>query len=353
VEEGLPFGRRALDMALKFNIPAVQVEALNTLSIAVRGEDHQGGLNLLRQAIDLAEQNDLWREAMRAHYNFAAANDDNRALQIKHYDRAIELARMIGLIYQEISMWTGSISFAVWMGDLRYGLQELPKIKGRLKKVVDLGLLIADVSYLEGDIYRFQGDLESALQKYLQALKIYDENERKLAVSNTIGPAAWLLIEMGLPEHLDQAYELLQIAIEIEPTHTVYIALFVQLFIRKGDLKEAENYLKKAQAADQENPAQWHQFWVFLTKSQLLAANQRWDEAWVEYNQTLELPVLKEYPWFKADTLKKLAETHLARGEDEDIGRAIAQLGEALEIFEDIGAAGYVGQVKALLEELD
>jgi tetratricopeptide (TPR) repeat protein len=260
---------------------------------------------------------------------------------------------MIGLRNQEISMWTGSISFAVWMGDLRYGLQELPKIKERLKNVVDPGLLIADVSYLEGDIYRFQGDLESALQKYLQALKIYDENERKLAVSNTIGPAAWLLIEMGLPEHLDQAYELLQIAVEIEPNHTVYIALFVQLFIRKGDLKEAENYLKKAQAADQENPAQWHQFWVLLTKSQLLAANQRWDEAWVEYNQTLELPVLKEYPWFKADTLKKLAETHLARGEDEDIGRAIAQLGEALEIFEDIGAAGYVGQVKALLEELD
>ena len=90
-----------------------------------------------------------------------------------------------------------------------------------------------------------------------------------------------------------------------------------------------------------------------MTKSQLLATNQQWDEAWAEYNQTLELPVLKEYPWFKADTLKKLAETHLARGEDEDIGRAKELMGEALEIFEDIGATGYIGQVEALLEELD
>ncbi len=352
MEEGLLFGQRALDMAQKFNIPAVQVEALNTLSIAVSKEDRQGGLTLNLQAIDLAEQNNLWREAMRAHYNFAGSNDDNRALQVKHYDRAIELARMIGLSYQEISMWTGSISFAVWMGDLRYGLQELPKIKERLKKVVDLGLLIAGVSYLEGDIYRFLGDLESALPKYLQALKIYDENERKLAVSNTIGPAAWLLIELGLPEHLDQAHDLLQIAIEIEPNHTIYLALFVPLFIQKGKFKEAQNYLKKAQAAYQENPDPWAQYWIFLTKSQLLAANLQWDEAWVEYSQTIEVPVLREYPWFKADTFKQWAEAHLARGEAEDNARARELLEEALAIFADIGATGYVEKVEAQLREL-
>ena len=167
-------------MAERINIPAVQVEALNTLSIAVRVEDRQEGVNLLQQAIDLAERNSLWREAMRAHYNFAGGNDDNRAVQVEHYDRAIELARMIGLISQEISMWTGSVSFVVWMGELSYGVQELPKIKARLKKMVDPGLLIADVSYLEGDIYRFQGDLETALLKYMQALKIYQENERTL-----------------------------------------------------------------------------------------------------------------------------------------------------------------------------
>ena len=44
---------------------------------------------------------------------------------------------------------------------------------------------------------------------------------------------------MGLPEHLDQVYDLLQIAIEIEPNHTIYPALFVPLFIQKGNLKEA------------------------------------------------------------------------------------------------------------------
>ena len=352
MDEGLPFGQRALEMAEKFNISAVQVEALNTLSIAVSREDRQEGLNLCQQAIDLAEQNNLWRGAMRAHYNFANLNDDNRAVQIKHYDRAIELARMIGLSYQEISMWTGSISFAVWMGDLGYGLQELPKIKARLKKVVDLGLLIADVSYLEGDIYRFLGDLESALPKYLHALKIYDENERKLGMSNTIGATAWLLIEMGLPEHLDQAHDLLQIAIEIEPTHAIYLALFVPLFIRKGDLAEAQNYLNKAQGAYQENPDPWAQYWIFLTKSQLLTANQEWNEAWAEYDNTIELPVLMEYPWFKADTLKQWAEAHLARGEAGDRSRARELLEESLTMFEDIGATGYVEKVEAQLEEL-
>ena len=54
------------------------------------------------------------------------------------------------------------------MGDLRYGFQELPKIKERLKKMIDPGSLRASVSYVEGDIYRFLGDLETALPKKQQ-----------------------------------------------------------------------------------------------------------------------------------------------------------------------------------------
>jgi tetratricopeptide (TPR) repeat protein len=105
--------------------------------------------------------------------------------------------------------------------------------------MIDPGSLRASVSYVEGDIYRFQGDLETALPKYQQAQKFFDGIGDKLNLSNTIGATAWLLIEMGLPEHLDQAYDLLQIAIEIEPNHTIYLALFVALFIQKGNLKEA------------------------------------------------------------------------------------------------------------------
>ena len=89
-----------------------------------------------------------------------------------------------------------------------------------------------------------------------------------------------------------------------------------------------------------------------MTKSQLLAANLQWDEAWVEYSQTIEVPVLREYPWFKADTFKQWAEAHLARGEAEDNARARELLEEALAIFADIGATGYVEKVEAQLREL-
>ena len=157
---------------------------------------------------------------------------------------------------------------------------------------------------------------------------------------------------MGQPEHLDQSYDLLQIAVEIEPTHAIYLALFVPLFIQKGNLAEAQNYSKKAQAAYQENPAPWDQYWISLTKSQLLAANQQWDDAWAEYDKTVQLPVLMEYPWFKADTLRQWAEAHLARGEAGDKTRAKELLAEALGIFEGIGATGYVERVDVQLKEL-
>ena len=197
---------QALEMARKFNIPAVQVEALNTISIAIQREDHQKGAELIQQAVDLAEQNNLWREAIRAHNNYAGSvGEDNRALQRKHFARAIELARMMGLTSQELSIWTGAVSSAVWMGDIRYGLQELPKIKERLKKTVDQELQLELLGYIEGDILRFQGDLKNALPKYERALKTHDKLDNKLAVSNTIGATAWLLIEMGQPGQLDYA----------------------------------------------------------------------------------------------------------------------------------------------------
>ena len=124
------------------------------------------------------------------------------------------------------------------------------------------------------------------------------------------------------------------------------------LFIRKGDLAEAQNYLNKAQSAYQENPDPWAQYWVYLTKSQLLAANHQWDEAWAEYNETLQRPVLRDYPWFKADTLKQWAEAHQARDEVGDMNRARDLLADALGIFEKIGATGYVEKVGGQLEEL-
>jgi tetratricopeptide (TPR) repeat protein len=354
-EEGLPMAYKALKMARKFDIPAVQVEALNTISIATQREDRQKAADLMKQAVDLAEQNELWREAMRAHNNYAElVGEDNKALQRKHFARAIELARMMGLTDKELSFWISSISWAVWKGDIRYGLQELPKIKERVKKTVDPELQLGSLSYIEGDILRFQGDLESALPKYQLTLETHEALGNKLGVSNAIGATAWLLIESGEPDQLDMAYDLLQsnLELEIDPNRAIYLSLLVQLFVKKGKHREARSYLKKAQAAYQANPAAWSLYWVCLTEAQLLAGRQEWDGVWAAYQKTVEVPVLSGYPWFMADTLKFWAEAYLARGEAEDRPRARELLGEALAIFEDIGASGYVDRVKEKVEEL-
>jgi hypothetical protein len=53
-----------------------------------------------------------------------------------------------------------------------------------------------------------------------------------------------------------------------------------------------------------------------------------------------------------ADTLKNWAEVLLSRGAEEDIVRAREMLGQALAIFEDIGASGYVERVNEKIREL-
>jgi predicted Ser/Thr protein kinase/tetratricopeptide (TPR) repeat protein len=143
-------------------------------SLVDQYKDHQKGADLIQQAVDLAEQNNLWREAIRAHTNYAHyVGEDNKALQRKHFARAFELARMMGLTDLELSIWTGAVSWAVWMAEIRYGLQELPKIKERLKKTIDPEVRLGLLGYIEGDILRFQGDLESALPKYQRALETH------------------------------------------------------------------------------------------------------------------------------------------------------------------------------------
>ena len=47
-----------------------------------------------RRDVEIAEQNNLWQEAIRAHNSYAHyVGEDNKALQRKHYARAIELAK--------------------------------------------------------------------------------------------------------------------------------------------------------------------------------------------------------------------------------------------------------------------
>jgi tetratricopeptide (TPR) repeat protein len=307
----------------------------------------------MKQAVDLAEQNELWREAMRAHNNYAnSVGEDNKNLQREHYARAIELARMMGLTDMELRFWLGSLSWAVWKGDIRFGIQELPKIKERIKKTVDPEMHIGQIAYNEGDILRFQGDLESALPKYQLALNSSEATDNKLGVSNTIGATAWLLIESGRPDQLEMAYDYLQRALEIVPHHAIHLCLLAQLFVKKGDHAEARKYFEQGQTAYLTNPDAWSLYWVYLIEAQLLAAQQEWEEAWAAYQKTVDVPVLGEYPWFMADTLRFWAEAYLARGEAEDKPRARELLGQALVIFEDIGASGYVDRVNEKIEEL-
>jgi tetratricopeptide (TPR) repeat protein len=162
------------------------------------------------------------------------------------------------------------------------------------------------------------------------------------------------LIESGQPDQLDYAYDLLQrsLELEIDSDQAIHLSLVAQLFIKKRNHKEARSYLIKAQTAHQENPAAWSQYWVLLTEAQLLANRREWAMAWVAYQKTVEAPVLSEYPWFMADTLKNWSEAHLARGAAEDGPRARELLEQALVIFEDIGASGYVERVNEKIREL-
>jgi hypothetical protein len=83
----------------------------------------------------------------------------------------------------------------------------------------------------------------------------------------------------------------------------------------------------------------------------LLAANQQWDDAWAEYDQTLELPFLGSTPGSRR-TPSNNGQRPIWRVARLKISPTQELLEEALAIFADIGATGYVDKVEAQLEEL-
>lgn len=89
-----------------------------------------------------------------------------------------------------------------------------------------------------------------------------------------------------------------------------------------------------------------------MIKSQLLAANQQWNDSLSAFEETVDLPPLKEYPWFVADTFRLWSDAHLARGEADDQARAKQLLEKSLTIFENIGATVYAERVEAQINDL-
>ena len=95
------------------------------------------------------------------------------------------------------------------------------------------------------------------------------------------------------------------------------------------------------------------QAWLATTQARLRVVQQDWAGAFQAFEAAEDVFSRVGFYWYGTHMRKEWAEALLARNEPEDRQRARGLLEKALTEFEEMGADGYVEQVKGLLGQLE
>jgi tetratricopeptide (TPR) repeat protein len=114
------------------------------------------------------------------------------------------------------------------------------------------------------------------------------------------------------------------------------------VYSRQDRIEEARLWLARAKEKSPGELQASAQSLLFIAETELAIAEERWEEAISKSDSLFNWYKRGVMHWDQAHALLNLAEIHRMRGLPEDQERAIELYGQSREIFEEIGAAGYV-----------
>ena len=97
----------------------------------------------------------------------------------------------------------------------------------------------------------------------------------------------------------------------------------------------------------------WQNINILRATAHLAVAEGHWEESFAAYEDLIETYSQKGYRWKQAHTLCDLGDAHVSRGEITDLDAARKLYNQALEIYDDLGAAWYREQVEQRLARLE
>ena len=101
-----------------------------------------------------------------------------------------------------------------------------------------------------------------------------------------------------------------------------------------------------------EHPTFWNELNLARAQAELAAAEQRWPDAFINYEAAVRILARKGIRLDWARALQDWAGGHVVRGEPADYERASALYREALALFEELGVEFYVNIIDKRLQAL-
>jgi tetratricopeptide (TPR) repeat protein len=360
-----PLCQRALEMAGHFDMVDVQADALATLGL-LEDQPPEEALDLLTEAVELAEAAGLLYQATRAHTNLAhvlynsmvdlqAARDHDR--------RAAELSRQRGSITSQLLGLGNVTHLSLLLGDFEEVEATLHKSRQLLTEIADPGTAAIHIRINEAMLLRCRGELTAAarLLRASQAEARQRGDLQDLFSANT--DLADILLETCDPTTSEAEMAEAEVAL-LEAIETAEragwssvqpICQLSRVRTHQGQLKAAHRLLAQANEGSHSQPSAFDETHLMWAQMSLAAAERRWSEALAAMESAASFYARADMHWWRARALQESAELHASwddPGQARDLERAVETLRQARAVFEAIGASGYVTFIEKRLSAL-
>lgn len=351
--EALALCQKALDMSKRLGLVEVQAETLATMGL-LPNQPPELKKQHLTEAVTLAESSGLVAAASRAHLNLGGRLFEmgEFASARAHFMQAYENARKIGNVSWMHDNLLTACEVSLEMGDL-------PAVEDALGMARQLSVAISNTGQddfferkIGATLLRMQGHLQQAAQ-YIesQSPEILPGESWKPGALHVL--MAEIMVEQA---QYSQAAELLEKIVSLSgpPENGEQITpLFILIvaYTRLAKLSMAKNLSPRLHTAF----ASTIEIGDLLTRwgqGHIAQAEKRWDPAFNAFRTVISSSVNSGRRWHQARATMDLALAYQERGDVEDLDQVRRLLHNALDIFTQIKANGYVEIVQERLSQI-
>ena len=356
-DESREIGLRGLEMAKVLKLSAIQIDALSTLGMQPVNSAQQS-IQMLEEAAQLAESENLLRQATRAFNNlgiqYMQLNGD--FVKSNHFiQKALDFAIHIGDREKEL-FFLSNVGFnKLIQGQVKPVEEMLPELERLNGILLDANAGQLGFNQLYAILLVSRGNLDQALEFTKRKMIL----EHELGDLQRLEGSLLLITEISLiTANLDQgekaALELVQIAETGIASFAGSNSLLSVIYSLKGEVDQARTYYEIA-AKDIESPQVtiFGHFWVKWAQAELYIAEQDWKEAWSAFEKLYRFGIEKRLLWHLGIVLQNWTHELLRHCDPEDLVKMKAMLNEGLERFQDTEADGFVKVVKDQLAVLN
>ena len=355
-DEAASLCQRSIEMAQRVGDKEIEAEA--SITLALQKKDIKEKISILEKVIVLAEAEKLMRTASRAHNNLAASIANNRINpEAAHYHnvRSVEIARQIGDMEGMLSALRNLYWSYIFDG-------ELTTVEGIVNEILN-GFPVpksrSEKFHNENNFLLLQckGEWNEALEKTREPIDGFREEGMYLPLAIRNDTLAELILDLNRFESFTDLSEA-EAALEENININIYWMamraryLLAIIFARQKRFPAARDNIVQAEInlSGIENYAENEM--RRLAEFELALAEERWGDAVIASESSLEIMRGDGARWQYARRLIDFADALISRNDPGDLERAHETYQQSLDMFTEMGAPGYIKVLEERLGDL-